>query len=1006
MRHLTNWFDTHRLPAAAESDRVEVWTENWLAAIAKNDDSTVADRANHLVTDENGRLLLSSVFGNSPYLARSAVSDPIFFLDLLEKGPDATYQQLDLDNPETGLASQAQALDQAGTMKNLRVAKRQISLITALADITEIWPLNKITGVLSDFAETAIRSATCHLLASQKSREILKALDPSDPQIGSGLIVLAMGKLGAHELNYSSDIDLIVFFDPDCIETDQPETLPQHFVRLTRDLVKILSELTGDGYVFRTDLRLRPDPGSTPAAISVLAAETYYESIGQNWERAAMIKARQVAGDPQAGALFTRNIQPFIWRKNLDFASIQDIHSIKRQIHAHRGGAKIAVNGHNIKLGRGGIREIEFFAQTQQLIWGGRDPSIRTPRTEEALRALAAAGHVENDTVDALIESYRYLRRLEHRLQMTDDQQTHTLPSADDELEKLSIFLGYDTVDDFRTELISHLSRVEHWYAELFEDSPSLTAGEEIPGNLIFTGTDDDPDTLETLTKLGFTDAPAIAAIVRQWHRARYRAMRSERTRQILTELAPVLLRTFGRAADPDGALRKFDEFLSRLPAGVQLFSMFRANPSLLDLVAEVMGSAPRLAEHLGRNPALLESVLDPDFYHALPGKEALVEDLSEIVTRAQNFEDILDLIRRWANDRRFQSGVLALRGEIEWRAAAYSLSDIADAALSVLIPYVAKAFAEDHGLLPESAFAVLALGKLGGREMTPTSDLDLVIVYETRSPEALSDGDRPLSPGHYYARLTQRLINAITAPTTEGKLYEVDMRLRPSGNAGPIASTLEAFTKYHQESAWTWEHMAMSRARVIWGPEDVTNRIDDVVRTTLTRTRDQETLLRDVAEMRERVFREHGTTYLWEVKHMRGGLVDVEFMIQYLQLANAADHPDVLATNAADALQRLLGAGAVNAADHRILQEGLDLWQALQGILRLTIRGYLKPGQDGEQVPEALHATLTRAAGVPSISALEAKMAETAKAVQDLFDRLIAAPAAKLPPKPETTKN
>ncbi len=504
-----------------------------------------------------------------------------------------------------------------------------------------------------------------------------------------------MGKLGSRELNYSSDIDLIVLYDPERFRTPNPDARAREAIRLTRGLVRLIADHTRDGYVFRTDLRLRPDPGATPIAVSVLAAEEYYETLGQNWERAALIKARPVAGDREAGLAFLRWLVPFIWRKNLDFAAIQDIHSIKRQINAHRGGSRIAIAGHNIKLGRGGIREIEFFAQTQQLIWGGRIPSVRASGTVDALAALARAGKIGGGVATDLTQAYRFLRRVEHRLQMIDDAQTHTLPQDPDRLAALAIFLGYADVATFKAELLATLRRVENYYAELFEDAPALALPGDVGGNLVFTGSEADPDTLRTLERLGFGNVQVVDAAVRGWHHGRCRAMRSTRARELLTELMPHLLKALAEKPDPDAAFLAFDRFLNGLPAGVQLFSMFYANPPLLGLVTDILGVAPALADHLARRPSVLESVLSaPDFFQPPPSLGDLVEELRLIMDQARHAEDLLDLSRRWANDRRFQVGVQSLKGLIDTTQATVAWTRVAEASLTCLLPRVEAEFA------------------------------------------------------------------------------------------------------------------------------------------------------------------------------------------------------------------------------------------------------------------------------------------------------------------------
>jgi glutamate-ammonia-ligase adenylyltransferase len=970
------------LPKVGDQQRAELGLVRWREACSRIEDPRGLRLATALPGHPAGRRLLEAVFGNSPFLSQCLLSDPVFAVELLELGPDTTFARLkdDLQRRVFG------ETDRNRLMRELRVAKRRASLTIAIADITGAWPLEQVTGALSDLADAAIGFAVAYLLRRAAADGLLTLRDDQDPHRNCGLVVFGMGKLGARELNYSSDVDLIVLYDDEAAFYTRTDTLQSCFVRLTRDLIAILSDRTGDGYVFRTDLRLRPDPGSTPLALSFAAAETYYGSVGQNWERAAMIKARPVAGDKPAGARFLGRIRPFIWRKHLDFAAIQDIHSIKRQIDAHRGGRSIAVHGHNVKLGRGGIREIEFVAQTLQLIWGGRDPALRMAQTCEALRRLAAAGHIGTAAADDLIAAYRFLRQLEHRLQMIDDRQTHILPKDDAGVSALAAFAGYDSAAAFGTALTGHLEHVVARYGELFEEAPALG---DI-GPLVFTGIEDDPDTLQTLGQMGFSDAPSICNVIRGWHRGRYRATRSVRARELLTELMPALLQAFARTANPDAALFKFNEFLVNLPAGVQLFSLFHANPGLLDLVAELMGGAPKLATHLSRYPILLDSVLTADFLAPRPPRPALAAGLEAALGQAEDFQDVLDIARRWTNDHTFQVGLQVLRHVIDVEAAGRAATDVAETAVAALYPAVVREFAARHGRYPRGGLVVLALGKFGGGELAAGSDLDLVFVYDGGG-DSHSDGDRPLEPMVYFSRLGQRLIGAITAPTGEGRLYEVDMRLRPTGASGPIASRIDGFVHYYRKDAWTWEHMALTRARPVAGPAAVCERAAGAIREILTLPRDAARLVAAVAEMRARIAREHQAATIWEVKHLRGGLVDVEFIAQYLQLRHAHDHPEVLATNTAAAYRRLAAAGLLAPEVAAELTAALRLWHAVQGFLRLTVEGRF----EAEGAPVSLRRALAEAAGAADFAALETDIAGSAERAYGHFRRLVEEPAA-----------
>ena len=535
------------LPKPFDAAQAALGMERWRQQAAAAEPETRA-WAEAFADSEPGRALIEAVCGNSPYLGHSLTRELPFVARTVRDGFDDTFAAL-IASLHAGHGEE-KSMDRL--MAGLRVAKRRAALLIALADIAGEWPLFRVTGALSELAETGVQLAANFLLRRAGEAGTLTLPDPQRPWVGSGLIVLGMGKLGGRELNYSSDIDLIVLYDDAVVQTPQPDNLARTFIRLARDLVRIMDERTKDGYVFRTDLRLRPDPGSTPLAIPVLAALTYYEGRGQNWERAAMIKARPVAGDLAAGAAFLKELQPYVWRKYMDYAAIADVHSIKRQIHAHKGHGEIAVRGHNVKLGRGGIREIEFFVQTQQLIAGGRFPELRGRETVPMLAELAARGWITAEARDALAGQYWFLRRVEHAVQMVADEQTHTLPEDDEGLERIARMLGFADSEGFSAAFRDALQQVERHYAALFEAAPELSSG---IGNLVFTGDVDDPDTLQTLGRLGFQRPSDICHVIRTWHFGRYRATRSKEARERLTELTPALLEAFGQTRRADDAL-------------------------------------------------------------------------------------------------------------------------------------------------------------------------------------------------------------------------------------------------------------------------------------------------------------------------------------------------------------------------------------------------------------------------------------------------------------------
>ncbi len=961
------------VPAAPDPDHAALFLKDLLDhAEAGGGFQELLDAHSHL----QGFLL--GIIGNSPFLRDLMLTDPPRLLAILKEAPEARLERI------MGQAREARAEDEAGIMRVLRLLKQDLALTLGLADISGTIDLDLVTGALAGFADAALTTAIRFCLDDLTRRGRFVPHDPEKPEEGSGLIVLAMGKHGADELNYSSDIDLIVLYDPDKAPMAGGAEAPVEFVRLTRRLVKIMQDRTAEGYVFRTDLRLRPDPGATPLAMSVPAALVYYESLGQNWERAALIKARPCAGDIPAGEQFLHEIVPFIWRKYLDFAAIADVQSIKRQIHMHKGHGAIAVAGHNVKLGRGGIREVEFFVQTQQLIAGGRNPALRGRRTLDMLDALCDADWIRPESRDELADAYRFLRNVEHRIQMLNDEQTQLLPKDDEGLARVAALMGFDGLKPFETALLNQLKTVQHHYAELFEDEPALSS--EL-GNLVFTGDDHDPGTLETLSGLGFKQPSEAAAIIKSWHFGRYPCTRSTKARERLTEMHPALISALAATDNADVALRAFDNFMSKLPAGVQLFSLLRSNPQLLTLLATTMGAAPRMAETVSKRVHVLDAVLDPAFFGAMPSVEEFRNGLDRTLAQARFYEEALDRARIFAQEQQFLIGLRLISDTLSADRVGFALARLAEVVVNRILTQVISHVGEANGVVPGGNVAVLAMGKLGGREMTAASDLDLILLYEAPEDVKQSDGKRPLAITQYYTRLTQRLVTALSAPTAEGSLYEVDFRLRPSGNAGPLATNLDGFIAYQNKDAWTWEHMALTRGRVIASSSDeFAQKISDSIRETLTKQRDRQKLADDVRSMRARIEKEKGTKDVWDLKQVAGGLVDIEFLAQFLQLANAHDKPEVLAQATEDALERLREAGCLDMGDAGLLLEALRLYHRLTQVLRLALAGKFVPAE----APRGVLDLLVQASSSPTFDRLETELAELQAKVRAVFERLV----------------
>ncbi|HUZ32599.1 MAG TPA: bifunctional [glutamine synthetase] adenylyltransferase/[glutamine synthetase]-adenylyl-L-tyrosine phosphorylase [Xanthobacteraceae bacterium] len=947
-----------------------------------------------LVGTADGRALASLVGEHrklSELLAGIAETAP-YLWDLIEADPSRALRFFTSD-PEQSLAgivkvarnAARSARAPAKIARILRRAKADAALLSALTDTGGVWSVAQVTGALTQIADVTLGLAIQYLLREAAARKKFLPVDPRDPAAGSGYVVLAMGKMGGGELNFSSDIDLMVFFDPAAGRLAADIEPGQFYVRLTRDLVKLLQERTADGYVFRVDLRLRPDPSSTQIAISMDAAIDYYESRGQTWERAALIKARPSAGDLAAGERLLGALAPFIWRKYLDYAAVADVHAMKQQIHAYRGHGEIAVEGHNIKLGRGGIREIEFFVQTQQLIAGGRHLGLRGRETIATLVALAAGGWIDAATCAELSAAYDFLRRVEHRLQMMADEQTHTLPTERDALEIFARFLGFADGDAFAAELLKHLRAVEKHYVRLFESAPALLAQQQ---NLSFAAGEgeDDHETLDRLTEIGFRQPRELVAAVRRWQAGSYRALHGEQARKNLTELIPVVIDQFSKAENPDKAFAALDYFLAGLRAGGRLLSLLRQNPELVRFIALILGTAPRLTDILSQYPHVIDPLIDPSFFGALPDAKRLRAELAGLLADTPGYEAMLDAIRLFGQENMFLIGARILSGSLSAEQAGDVFAGLADVLVGALHTRVEADFAAAHGHLRGQETAIVALGRLGGREMTASSDLDLIVVYDFDAAYPNSDGERSLYGAQYFARLTQRLISALTVQTNYGVLYHVDMRLRPSGRSGPLATHIDSFTGYQEHEAWTWEHMALTRARVISASPAFAARVEAAIHAVLKKKRDAHKAAADVVEMRGAIANEKGDADPWDLKYAAGGLVDIEFIAQYLQLVHAAAAPDILDTSTVRTLEKAARAGILKPEDATILRPAVLFLQDLTQILRLCLPGAFDPKTAGAGVL----ALLARAADLPDFPALQAYLTETQRQVRECFVRIL----------------
>ena len=813
-------------------------------------DQRIAQEIYNLFSENSEKLrnFFASVASCSPYLYSqilkekswlvNAVGDKDFnILSLLEALDSETYDALYF---------------------KLRVAKRRAALWIALNDLADTWSLEEVTKNLSEFADKAINlSWRASFLKELKKGKFPKQYDGDPNKVG--FFILAMGKLGAFELNYSSDIDLICFFDEEVFHPDEFQDVRRIFINATKNMYRILNENGKDGYVFRTDLRLRPDPSVTPVCMGVDAAERYYASLGRTWERAAFIKARVCAGDHSAGINFLKNMEPFVWRKYLDYAAISDAHDIRLRIRDHYKTKKgdITLPKHNMKLGRGGIRDIEFFTQTHQIIFGGRDKGLRSKATVTSLQAIADKKWLPKVLVKDLIENYRFHRTIEHRLQMVNDAQTHELPNSDQGFARLACLMGAEK-DDLQKELVDRLSKTNCAIAGFFE-----------PQNT-------DQNIQSPSFSKEFKDQ------VKKWES--FPALRTTRAISIFERIKPVMLEKINSTARPQETLKAFGNFLSKLPAGIQIFSLFENNKQILDLLIDILGTSGALSEYLVKNTDVLDSVIASEFWEVWPSRKFLSSELEVILKGEVDYEAKLNLARRWCKEWQFRIGVHYLRSQISAISAGSQYADLAEITLSIVWKEVLFEFAKKFGPEPGNGAAVISMGSLGSGVLHANSDLDLIIIYDADGNDQ-SEGDRSLSSRQYYSRLTKAFITAISAPMSEGRLYEIDMRLRPSGFQGPVATSWSSYQNYQKNEAWVWEHLALTRARAVAGKVFLLNEFENF-RNSILKSYHRENIFNELVSMRARIFQAKSLNP-WDAKIGPGRLQDIDLLSQAGCLVN-----------------------------------------------------------------------------------------------------------------------
>ncbi|WP_052071800.1 bifunctional [glutamine synthetase] adenylyltransferase/[glutamine synthetase]-adenylyl-L-tyrosine phosphorylase [Sphingopyxis sp. MWB1] len=858
---------------------------------------------------------LDRLKAHAPFLARLAELYPADVEAFLTDGVDAALAGLTPPSVDDHI------------MVALRQWRGRAALLLALGDLSGEHDVATTTRLLSDFADQA-----CDLALAAAFAERVPDAAPR------GLAVIALGKLGSHELNYSSDIDPILIFDPETLPRRERDDPDEAAVRIARRMVEILSTRTGEGHVLRVDLRLRPHPEVTPIVLPVNAAISYYESQALAWEQAAFIRSRASAGDKALGEAFLDAIQPFIWRRSLDFRQLKEIGAMSDRIRDHYAQGQAFAPGYDLKRGRGGIREIEFFAQVHQLIYGGREPALRVPATMDALAALAAAGRIDADVAARLTGHYAFMRRIEHRLQMIEDQQTHCLPTQAEALDGVARLDG----EADGAALLARLEPVVKDVGAIYDRLVAERAEREgLPR--------DEAELAARLVAAGFDPPDAALRIIGDWRAGKERALRSPAAQEALEAVLPELVTALGAAPDPAQTLLRFDKLVAGLPSAINFFHLLAAQPALARIATRILSLAPALADALAARVELIEGLIDRRAFEAPATCEELLVEWAPGLA-GLDYERLLDRVRDRVGERRFAYGAQLVSSASDPLDIARGYSELAEAALRVLADATVAEFVEAHGRVPDSELVILALGRLGGRSLTHASDLDLIYLF-TGDHLAESDGPRPLGATSYYNRLAQRVTAAMSVPTAAGKLYDVDTRLRPQGAQGPLVVTLDSFERYQREEAWTWEHMALLRARPVYGSDAARGQLERLIRELLARPRDAGEVRRDAASMRDKMLTHKPPKGPLDIKGGPGGLVDLEFAMQVTQLSTGQCHdPQIDA-----ALACMRGVDLAPAG----IPEAYELLARMLVMLRLT-------APDGEPATPAARDMMASACGEP----------------------------------------
>jgi glutamate-ammonia-ligase adenylyltransferase len=894
------------------------------------------------------------VCGSSPFLVNLMYKSPDILRWLfLENGIDLSRSAEEMQAAVEVTVDET--TDFSALQKALRCFKRREIVRIAARDLNGLAPLEEVMAELADLASSTLQVAcqTCRRCLVRDHGVPLLAGDTDVPHEAE-MTVIGMGKLGGRELNFSSDIDIIYFYESDKGETVGIETpaggkkgaisLHAFFNKLGEMISKALSQVTEDGFVFRVDVGLRPEGKSGDMAVSLRSAEIYYESWGQSWERTAMLKARPVAGSLALGEQLLKTLQPFIYRKYLDYNLIEDMKQMKQKIDASL--ARSREGEINLKLGRGGIREIEFFIQALQLVYAGKNPKLRERNSLRALDTLLSANLLDDQDHVKLRDAYRFLRSVEHRIQVVQERQTHNLPVKEEEMLALSRRSGYlrvNGLERFRAVLEEHRGHVSVIYGTLFHSRDEKLERDVDPQVLFLLDPKADSDLVkDMLAERRFEDVDRAYDNLQLLRRGPVKSNLAERSRRILEKIMPLMIQELFESPDPDLALTNLERFMAVLAPRPSYYALLAENRQTIRLLVSLFGMSEFLSKILINHPELLDSLVARGETSVVKTRETMTEELAALLEQSDYFEDHLNILRRYRNEEFLRIGLNDIHGRLLQGEITVQLSLLGEACLATAFQLAVtelhrfgRPVWQRDGSTVEANLAIIAMGKLGGSELNYHSDLDIIFVYDH---QGYTDGEKQISNHEYFAKLAQKIISILTMQTREGFVYKIDTRLRPSGNAGPLVTSLESFLDYHRKESQIWEKQALTKARVVFGDEKLAGQLHDIIRHTIYGATIDDEGRQEIHRLRMRMENELAkeTDGNYNIKTGRGGMVDVEFAVQYLQLRDGCRSPELRTTSTVVALKEISTLGLLPDGSAELLLAGYKFLRKLENRLRI----------------------------------------------------------------------